>query len=80
MNKRLKALEDQLAKLPRVWLLVLAVLVLRNPLMDGSFSLWGWYVKMPLEFALLLLAALAVSAALRVGSSNIDDAEGPPLA
>ncbi len=75
MRKILMAMEDLLSRLPRVVLLLLAVLVLRNPLADGSYSLWPWYCKMPVEFLLLLFVALAFGAAVRVGSGYGD--EGP---
>jgi hypothetical protein len=75
MRRILMAMEDLLSKLPRLVLLMLAVLVLRNPMADGAFSLWGWYFKMPIEFLLLLFVALAFGAALRVGSGYGD--EGP---
>jgi hypothetical protein len=75
MRRILRAIEDLLSKVPRVVLLLMAVLVLRNPLADGAFSLWGWYFKMPVEFLLLLFVSLAFGAAVRVGSGYGD--EGP---
>jgi hypothetical protein len=75
MRRILMAMEDLLSRLPRLVLLMLAVLVLRNPLADGAFSLWGWYFKLPIEFLLLLFVALAFGAAVRVGSGYGD--EGP---
>ena len=75
MRRMLMAMEDLLSKLPRLVLLLLAVVVLRNPLADGAFSSWGWYFKMPIEFLLLLFVALAFGAAVRVGSGYGD--EGP---
>jgi hypothetical protein len=68
MRKILKALEYMLSSLPRTGLLLLAVLVLRNPLADGTFSSWGWYLKMPVEFLLLLFVSLALGAAARAGA------------
>jgi hypothetical protein len=78
MRKILMAMEDLLSRIPRVVLLLLAVLVLRNPLSDGEFSSWGWYFKMPVEFLLLLFVSLAFGAAVRVGSGYGD--EGPARA
>jgi hypothetical protein len=75
MRRILMAMEDLLSRLPRVVLLLLAVLVLRNPMADGAYSLWAWYFKMPVEFLLLLFVALAFGAAVRVGSGYGD--EGP---
>jgi hypothetical protein len=76
--------EDLLSRLPRVGLLALAVLALRNPMIEGRFSSWGWYIKMPLEFVLLLLLCLTLGAALRVaegyGEDGPSSAEGKPLA
>jgi hypothetical protein len=73
MRKLLIAMEDLLSGLPRVVLLVLAVVVLRNPMADGTFSSWGWYFKMPIELLLLLFVALAFGAAVRVGSGYGDE-------
>jgi hypothetical protein len=72
MKRFLRTLENLLAKVPRMLILLLAVLLLRNPLMDGRYSVWAWYYKMPLEFLLLLFACLACSAAMRVFSHNDD--------
>ncbi|MGH7441404.1 MAG: hypothetical protein ACREKE_01895 [bacterium] len=60
------AIEDLLAYLPRTVLLVLAVFVMRNPFAEGSLHRFGWYVRLPLEFVLLLFLALALAAALRL--------------
>lgn len=76
--------ETLLSRLPRVGLLALAVLALRNPMIEGRFAAWGWYLKMPLEFVLLLLLCLTLGAALRVASGYGEDGpsgdEGKPLA
>ncbi|HTB22226.1 MAG TPA: hypothetical protein VK914_05935 [bacterium] len=80
MKKILRILEQRLAKVPRTLILLLAVLVLRNPLMDGRYSVWAWYYKMPLEFLLLLWACLACDAAMRVLGHSDDAADGAPLA
>lgn len=80
--------ENFLGNLPRVVLLALAVVFMRNPIV-GRYSDMGWYLRLPLEFVLLLLVTLAVAAALRVavnhGNEGPDDekpapSEGKPLA
>ncbi len=62
----LSALENLLDNLPRVLLLALAIVAARNPLVDGRFAYLAWYLRMPLEFVVLVLLALTAAQIFRV--------------
>jgi|GEM_PF-4437688 len=73
MRKMLIETEDLLNQLPRIVLLALAVFILRNPIVGGLFMSWAWYFKMPCEFVVVVSAALALCAGIRVAAGHRDD-------
>jgi hypothetical protein len=75
VRKCLYFIEERLQQLPRVILLAVAVLIMREPQIQGTFLDWGWYLRLPIEFVLVLLASLAVATVVKLVRSHGD--EGP---